>query len=256
MPFTDATSASKSSRSSRPRLAPALQQVHLHEVDGVDVRVAQPDRALQRRLRVEQPRAALHRQDVLDGEVELAPDRGPEALVRRAARAGRRTRRCPCRPCASTISTSSSKVAKNGQRAYISPSSSGPKRSIDRAEAAADAEPARQHVAALRPGEHPGHGAQRLDAAAGGARHRPRADLHALDHVDGRDGLEVVEERGSSYTSARYGRRLAAASTRPAPRASAGPHGSGRLAGRGQRHARSRRARSCAARSAAVRSAR
>src|SRR3977135_530254 len=42
--------------------APALQQVHLHQVHGIDVGIAQLYRSLQRRVRVEE-RAA-----VLDGE--------------------------------------------------------------------------------------------------------------------------------------------------------------------------------------------
>src|ERR1700716_3148562 len=46
--------------------APALQQIHLHQVDGIEVGIAQLDRALQRRIGIEQ-RAA-----VLDGENLLA----------------------------------------------------------------------------------------------------------------------------------------------------------------------------------------
>ena len=66
MPPTLASSASNRSRSSRPPGAPALQQVDLHEVHRVDVGIAQLDRALQRRIGIEQLAA------VLDGEHLLA----------------------------------------------------------------------------------------------------------------------------------------------------------------------------------------
>ena len=54
MPLTVATSALNSSLSFPPAGAPAPQQIHLHEMHRVDVRVAQHDRALHRRLAVQQ----------------------------------------------------------------------------------------------------------------------------------------------------------------------------------------------------------
>src|SRR5262249_46881386 len=65
-PLGDATDAREQRREQLAVLtaarAPALQQVHLHEVHGIEVGVAQPDRALHGRIEVEQ-RAA-----VADGE--------------------------------------------------------------------------------------------------------------------------------------------------------------------------------------------
>src|SRR5512146_2562217 len=45
--------------------APALEQVHLHEIHRIDVGIAQPDGALQRRIAVQQVCAALQPQDAL-----------------------------------------------------------------------------------------------------------------------------------------------------------------------------------------------
>ena len=48
-------------------------------------------------------------------------------------------------------------------------------------EGGAEAEPAGQHQAALRPAEHPGNGAQMLDLPRLGARGRPAADVERRD---------------------------------------------------------------------------
>ena len=55
----------------------------------------------------------------------------------------------------------------------------------------ADAVPRGQPGTVLRPREHPGYGAQRIDAAAAGAPARPRADPQPLDHVDRRRQAEI-----------------------------------------------------------------
>ncbi len=56
---------------------------------------------------------------------------------------------------------------------------------------AAQTVPARQRMATLGPGEHPGDGTQALDARVRLARCRPRAHAHALDHVDRRGVAKV-----------------------------------------------------------------
>ncbi len=61
-------------------------------------------------------------------------------------------------------------------------------------QAAAEAVPAGQHVAALRPCEYPRNRPQRVDAVAPGARRRARSDVHAFDHVEGRRRAKVFEE--------------------------------------------------------------
>ena len=63
--------------------APALQQVHLHEVHRVDVGVAQADGALQLWLGVEQRAAALDGEDLFAGEAVLAADVLAEVAQRR-----------------------------------------------------------------------------------------------------------------------------------------------------------------------------
>src|SRR5690606_3039406 len=61
------------------------------------------------------------------------------------------------------------------------------------AQGVADAIPAGEAGAVLRPGEHPRDRAQVVDAALAPAR-GARADLQSLDHVHRRGGAEVVEE--------------------------------------------------------------
>src|ERR1700722_5551385 len=56
------------------RVAPALQQVDLHQVHRVDVGVAELDRALQGRVRVEQVAAVLDGEDMLPGRLVLGAD--------------------------------------------------------------------------------------------------------------------------------------------------------------------------------------
>src|ERR1700734_2389518 len=58
--------------------APALQQVHLHEVHRIDIRVAQPDGALQRGLAIEEARGAFQPQHALARLVVLGADHGRE----------------------------------------------------------------------------------------------------------------------------------------------------------------------------------
>ena len=82
----------------RSDFAPAPQQVHLREVDRVDVRVPEADRALQRGLGIEQPCAALDREHVLATALELRLDDRRETLVFRARQLVIEWRRCPCRP--------------------------------------------------------------------------------------------------------------------------------------------------------------
>src|SRR5579883_2680911 len=53
---------------------PALQQVYLHEVHRIDVGIAQADGSLQRRLAVEQLRAALEGQDPLARQLVFGAD--------------------------------------------------------------------------------------------------------------------------------------------------------------------------------------
>ena len=96
----------------------------------------------------------------------LVADGRREALRARVAPAGRRSRRCPCRPARACISMSSTSASKNGQRRVHFAQHRGPEPLDDRREPGPAPEPARQHVPALRPGEHPRDGAQRLDAAA------------------------------------------------------------------------------------------
>src|SRR3979490_2085369 len=59
--------------------APALQQIHLHQVDGIEVGVAELDRALQRRIGIEQRPAVLDGENLLARALELAADLAREA---------------------------------------------------------------------------------------------------------------------------------------------------------------------------------
>src|SRR6185312_4163227 len=61
-----------------PAGAPALQQVHLHQIHRIDVGIAQPDGTLQRRLAVEQVRAALQPEHPLPRPRVLGADLGGE----------------------------------------------------------------------------------------------------------------------------------------------------------------------------------
>lgn len=61
-------------------------------------------------------------------------------------------------------------------------------------EGRADAEPDGQVEARLRPGEDPGDGAQRVDAAGRLALGGPAADVHARQLAHRRGRLEVVDE--------------------------------------------------------------
>src|SRR5438105_2441580 len=51
--------------------APALEQIHLHEIHGIDIRVAQLQRPLQGGIGIEQRLAALDLEDMLTGDGKL-----------------------------------------------------------------------------------------------------------------------------------------------------------------------------------------
>src|SRR4029077_15962241 len=59
--------------------APALQQIHLHQADGIEGGTAQLDRALPRRIGIEQRAAAPDGEDLLARALELAADLAGEA---------------------------------------------------------------------------------------------------------------------------------------------------------------------------------
>jgi hypothetical protein len=118
---------------------------------------------------------------------------------------------------ASTSSTSSISAAKNGQCASIRARRSRRRAHCSRGrEAGARSEPARQQVPALAPREHPRHRAECTELRAALPHRGPRADLHALDHVDRRDAPEVLVERRvvvderAIARAARRGERVAA----------------------------------------------
>src|SRR2546427_7381945 len=64
--------------------APARQQLHLKEAHRVHVRIAQPDRALQRWVLIEQRGRPLEPQEPRDGTLELRSDDGEEGSLERA----------------------------------------------------------------------------------------------------------------------------------------------------------------------------
>ena len=171
------------------------------QIQRLDIGQAQPDGGIQRRMLLQQAR--------LPGDGQQAFVRGLPGVADAAEHRMRRARdprpgwhsgaAMPMSDFDSTISRLSSVARKNGHASSISRSSAAV---AERAQRLADAVPARQHDARLRPAEHPGDRAQILDAMRVGARCRPRADLQLRDlaqrrHLpeEGRKALGLVDQR-------------------------------------------------------------
>jgi hypothetical protein len=56
------------------RRTPALQQIHLHEMHGIDIGIAQHDGPLQRRVIVDETGGAAKPQHVVHGQLEFLAD--------------------------------------------------------------------------------------------------------------------------------------------------------------------------------------
>src|SRR5581483_8838069 len=85
-PLRDAGNAGEQSLEEVPvaatGLAPAMQQIDLHEVHGVDIRVAQLDGALQGRVGIQQGARVLDREDMLPRDLEFGANL-PEEVSQR-----------------------------------------------------------------------------------------------------------------------------------------------------------------------------
>ena len=189
--------------------AVALEQLDLQVVQRIEVREAVADRARERRIGFEEADAAGDREERPHGGIELGADAREDRLAeRRVGHAGpcsaRRPRGRPWRAAcrgwrASRGRTATSRHISCEQLPAL------PRRgaATNDSHRAAEAVPARQHHAALRPREHPRDRAQVLDALRGLARGGARADVELGDLADRRGGAEVVDEARRSRTRGR-----------------------------------------------------
>ena len=186
--------------SSAVAAAVALQQLDLHVVERIEVGEAVADRAREQRVALQQ-RLLLH-------DREQGIDRCP--ATRRAG-----ARRSLSRSSASAdqlgVARGDGDVALGQHHVHVRQQRLGRTatpgtcacssahavvrmRRQPRLDGRAEAVPAGQHQPALRPAEHPGDGAQVLDARRGLARGRPAADVELGDLADHRRFPEVALE--------------------------------------------------------------
>ena len=181
------------------RVAPGVQQLDLHGVDRIDVRVAQADRALHRRMPVEQLARAHDREHRVDRalvlvdhervhavalgalghEVEVEPRRSAGSTSRGSSRRSRRARgRTASRGTCGAACAAPPRVSASGPSAVPTPYQAGSRQRFCVHE--------NTHGIARSPDSSP--------PPAGPSR-RPRADLEQRELVDRREAVEERRER-------------------------------------------------------------
>jgi hypothetical protein len=152
--------------------APALQQVDLHQVHRIDIRITQLDRALQRGIRVQELIALRDQQQVRSGELVLATHLVEEAQQRlrsqHVVRGGNVQVRARQHRLGIVDQVAQEIPALHRRAHAIEPVP------VDGGfQSGTGAVPAGQHVARLRPGEHPRHRPQGFQRISCRTMHRP-----------------------------------------------------------------------------------
>ena len=209
--------------------AEAPQRLDLQVVERVDVGAAVAEAARELRVVLQQLALPGDRQQVLDGPLRTRSGCGRRCgrAARRRRPARRSARRCGCRSSPAPCPCWTAGRGRTATRAYIclQQRPGPPRRGARRAARTAAPNPYQpgSMMRGQRPAEHPGNGAQVLDAIGLLARRRAAADVQIGDLGDRRGGAEVGDEPGRLVHELAVRREGVARTSPPSPRGRRSP---------------------------------